>query len=286
MLVWLAGCTAPQVQDAFLYEERTFVDPSRPTEPYGELAASDSREILLLTWSDAGTDVQDRPLVLIAHGIDGNPRKFDTFASELAASGLFVAALAFPATNNESGAGYAGVADLPNQPGDLTATLEHLQAAVADPDDAFYRRFDPDTFGVIGHSLGAATVMGWTRYACCRTDQADAVVLLAVPQTLGVVFDGDPDPVGPPTVLAAGFEDGTVPWQESETFAGIIDEQALVLMEGVGHSEAIEGSEGESARARFRTLVLGFFDQELRGEAGALDRALDDPLFANDDIRR
>jgi pimeloyl-ACP methyl ester carboxylesterase len=283
-LLLLLGCGGTS-QESFLFEERTFVDPTRPLPELGAQEAADEREILLYAWSDAGEDVQDRPLVVIGHGIDGHPRKFDTFATELAQQGYFVVALAFPSSNDDSDAGVAGLADLENQPGDVAATIDFLTEAVSDGADDFHHRFDPDVFGVIGHSLGAGTMAGWTRFGCCEPRPPEAVVLLAVPQTGVALIFGEPDPTGPPTVLVHGTDDGTLPWQESETFAEQIDETALVLLTGVGHSEAIEGGGPEPARDHFRTVVLGHFDEQLRGQSGALSAALADPMFDDDEIR-
>jgi len=282
-LVGMLACSASQ--DGFEFEERLIVDSSRPLEEFGAQPASDAREILLYTWSGSGEDVADRPLVLIAHGVDGHPDKFQTFATELTDRGYFVGAIAFPSTNRDALAGYAGLGDLPNQPGDLAATVDYLSAAVTDRSDSFYRRFDPETIGVIGHSLGAATVMGWTRFDCCRTDRADAVVLLSTPQTLGVVFGEGPDAIGPPTLLAHGLDDQTVTWEETQTFAAEIDELATVYLTGVGHSEAIEGGGDQPAREHFRTLVDGLFREQLLGEEGALSEVLADSMYVDDEVQ-
>ncbi|MCB9675554.1 MAG: hypothetical protein H6737_10585 [Alphaproteobacteria bacterium] len=286
LLALLAGCAGSAEQAEFLFEERSFVDATRPLPELGAQEAADSREIVVWAWSDAGTDVQDRPLVLLAHGIDGHPRKFETFATELAHAGYFVAALAFPSSNDDSPAGVAGLADLENQPADVAATFAWLADRAADRDDAFYRRYDPDNVALIGHSLGAGTTVGWTRFDCCAPAPPAAVVLLAVPTTGVEIIFGEPAPTGPPTLLVHGTDDGTLPYSESERFADQIDDEvALVLLTGVGHSEAIEGGGDEPARDHFRTAVLGHLAERLRGEEGGLAEALADPMFADDTIR-
>jgi pimeloyl-ACP methyl ester carboxylesterase len=288
-LLALLAC-APPSQDAPQRDDRAFVDDSRPLPALGGQEAADSREIGLVAWSDASDDTRVRPVVLIAHGIDGHPRKFESFATDLAAEGFFVVGVVFPSSNDDSAAGVSGIADLPSQPGDLSAALGFLTDAVDAPDDPFFEAYDPDSIGIIGHSLGGITTLAWTRFPSERPadlERIDAVILLAAAYTARLAFDDAVDPTGPPTFLAHGTEDGTVPIADSEAIAAdLADERAFLRLTGVGHSEMLEGDGPSGARDRFFAAARGFFGEQLLDEDGAFDAALASPLLADDGIER
>lgn len=257
--------------------ERTIIDNTRETPDLGAQEPRDEREIRIVIWTGAFETPDTRPIVFLAHGVDGHPEFFEGAARVLADAGHMVVAPAFPSTNRDNAAGYAGIADLVNQPGDLAVVLDVLTDAVANPDDALYQQFDPSRVGAVGHSLGSATVLAWTRHDCCRDDRVGAVAQISTPQSLMVTFgDDDVDPTGPPVVLLHGEDDGTVPIGESETLAERFDdERAFVRLAGVTHSELIEGTADVPARHVTEAVLMGLFSEVLAGEAGALDAALD-----------
>ncbi len=270
--------------------ERSFVDDTRPLPALGGQEAQSSREIGLYAWSDVSDDTRERPLVIVAHGIDGHPRKFDAFATDLAAQGHFVVGIIFPSSNDDSEAGVSGLADLPSQPGDLTALLEYLTEAAADPDDVFYEAYDPSNVGIIGHSLGGISTLAWTRFPSEQppeVDRLNAVVLLAAAYTARVAFDDAVTPTGRPTFLVHGTADGTVPISDSEDIAADLDDEvAFLRLSDVGHSEMLEGDGPSDARDRFFAAGSGFLAEQLLGEAGGFDAALDDPLLSDDTVER
>lgn len=257
--------------------ERVVIDETRETPALGGTAGSPNRTIRAVVWSGAHDAPDTRPLILVAHGVDGHPDKFEGLAAALIDAGFVVVAPAFPSTHRDAGVGYAAVADLPNQPGDLDALLGVLTAASVDPEDGLYRRFDPERIGAMGHSLGSATLLGWARHPCCRSARLGAAVQVSTPQSLAVAFGaGSIDAVGPATVLLHGEDDTTVPIVESETLAAQIDERAFVRMAGVRHSELIEGTGDVLGRHVTEAVAIGLFREALLGEVGALDAALDE----------
>lgn len=273
MLLLLLACVAPQ--QAFERATYSLVDESRVLPPLGAHPGADSRAIELYVWSDASDHPRDRPLLLLAHGIDGHPEKFDLYARRVAAEGFVVAAPRFPATSADSEVdGFAGLADFSNQPDDLSFVHAWLTQAAGDREHALYHRYDPENLGLIGHSLGAATALVWGHYDCCRTGAVRASLLSAPPyEVVGNVFDGQPDP-SHPTVLVHGEDDTTVPPSESAHLAEDIDELARVVFPATGHSDAIETQEPLASQDVLVAVTVGLFDQVLRDEEGALATAL------------
>lgn len=279
MIALLAACVPvpdpDPPQTAYAREQIVVMDGTRDTPDLGGQEGHPGREIEVVVWSGPHETPASRPLILVAHGADGHPEKFEGLAAALVDAGFVVAAPAFPSTNRDNEAGYAGLVDLVNQPGDLDVVVDVLTASADDPTDGLHHRFDPQELGVIGHSLGSVTVLGWARHACCRSDRVQAVVHVSTPQSLAVAFGSSRvDPVGPPTILVHGEEDGTVPIVESETLAEDIDELAFVRLAGVTHSDLIEGDGDVAQRHVTEAVAIGLFAEVLNGEPGALDAAL------------
>lgn len=273
MLLLLLACTRPQT--SFEHTTLELVDTTRELPALGSHPGAPERALTVQVWSDVHDRPADRPLLLLAHGVDGLPDKFDRYARLLASHGYVVAAPRFPATSADSDVeGFAGLADFRNQPGDLQFVHDALTRAADDPDHALHRRYDPENLGLIGHSLGAATALVWGHYPCCRSGAVKASLLSAPPyEVVGNVFEGSPDP-SHPTLIVHGTDDGTVPPSESEALAADIDELARVLLDGVGHSDAIEAQASYAAQDRLVELTVGLFDAYLRDDPEALEAAL------------
>ncbi|MCA9490862.1 MAG: alpha/beta hydrolase, partial [Myxococcales bacterium] len=208
---WPIACVSEPVPDDQLdlrVLERPWVDGSRQTPSFGTWEGAPERSLPTRVWIGPalGEDAPHRPLLLMAHGLDGHPRKFEAFASDLARAGVVVAAPAFPSSNDETGAGFLGVGDLGEQPGDLTFVLDRLLEEVEDPASELWHRFDPEAIVVLGHSLGGATVLGWTRFEDPET-RLDGVATLSPAVPLTVVFGPSPSPDGLPTLMMHGTED-------------------------------------------------------------------------------
>jgi dienelactone hydrolase len=280
---WVA-CTGegteelPPDQDGLRVEEWVFVDGSRETPALGELAAAPDRTLRTRVWIGpaTGEEAVTRPLLVVAHGFDGAPEKFEAFATDLANAGLVVAAPAFPVTTFGSGAGVLGAADLENQPADLAFVLDALLAEAEAPRSPLWRRFDPDAVATLGHSLGGATVLGWTRF-----DDPDprvkAVATLSPAVPLTSVFGVGPSADGPPILLAHGIDDETLDWRISvDLYGELADPVWLLGLTGAGHSDPIESQEVPALppRAALQDAVLALVAEVLEGEPGAVGEVL------------
>lgn len=293
---WLLACAPatppgpglPPDQDDLVVQERVYVDDTRPTPALGELAGAPERTLHTWVWvgPGSGAEAVERPLLVIAHGFDGHPDKFAAFASDLAARGVVVAAPAFPVTSFGSGAGVLGAQDLGEQPADLSVVLDGLLRDRDDADGPLWHRFDAARVATLGHSLGGATVLGWTRF-----DGADervrAVATLSAAVPLTSVFGGLPAAAGPPMAVAHGLEDGTLDPRISRDLYAATDEPVWFLgLAGAGHSDPLEGDEvpAPPARQGLEDYVAALLAEVLDGEDGAVAGVLQERAAQGDEI--
>jgi dienelactone hydrolase len=137
------------------------VDPSRSTPPIGGYPGAPERDLQTVVWLPA-TDAA-APLIVLAHGYNGHPRKFSELAQRWAEAGYVVAVPRFPVTNDEfperdPAFDNARIADLATQADDVVFVVDALHAASADATSAVAGRIDPDRLGLYGMSIGALTV--------------------------------------------------------------------------------------------------------------------------------
>ncbi|MEQ1502081.1 MAG: hypothetical protein ABMB14_07610 [Myxococcota bacterium] len=275
----LVGCAGVPDQDALEVVELELVDASRETPTIGDHSGAPSRTLHTWVWigPSPGDLAGERPLLLIAHGVDGHPEKFDAFATFLATAGIVVAAPAFPVSNADVGLGLLSGSDLPEQPQDLRFVLDALLDRVADRDDPLWGRFDPEAVVALGHSMGGATLLGLARYGDGEPRiRAEAYLSPAVPLT--TVFGPVLDPSGPPTLLMHGLEDETLtPSISEDLYAAIDDPKWYLGIAGAGHSDPVESQEEPPIPSRdaAQSAVRDLIRSTLLGDAGALDATLD-----------
>ncbi len=278
----------PADHDELRVVQRTFVDAGRVTPELLDLPASDERVLDTWLWIGAarGDAARARPLLLIAHGTEGHPEKFDAFARALASEGVVVAAPRFPASAQDSGAASLGVSDLGEQPADLDVVLAGLLDAVADEGDDLFGMFDPSRVVALGHSLGGATVLGWTRFGSSPPLLGTITLSPAVPLT--VIFGPYPDPSGPPTLLAHGTYDPLVGYPVSESLYAELDDPCWLLgIAGGEHSDPLEDQSDPPLPTRdaLERATLGFVRSLAWRSPGPLDLALTQLASEGHDVR-
>jgi alpha-beta hydrolase superfamily lysophospholipase len=262
--------------------EVVLVDSSRRTPPNAGVPGSPERTLATRIW--LAPEPLAAPacrgarcaLVLLAHGFGGNTGRFDTVARGLAAAGYVVAAPAFPLTNDRAPGGHGtGLADAIEQPADLSFVIDELIARSDGGGDLLSGRIDADRIGVVGHSLGSATVLGLTRRPCCRDARIGATALVApVVALVEAFFGGYPTPEGPPLLIVNGSLDPAVAAEVArELYRRTARPHALLVLSGAGHSDLIENGTQELLGPTTRALVA-HFDGSLGDETGGLDEVL------------
>ena len=220
------------------HETITFVDSSRPTEdPTADRSAPD-RTLVTEVYVPGGKG--PFPLVLLAHGIAGNPGKLSQLLEKWAGAGYVVAAPAFPLTNDLSGKPSVG-GDYRNQPGDMSFVLDELLARSRRSTGSLAGRIDARHIGVAGFSLGGATVYGLAYNRCCRDRRIDAVLLM---DAYRPDFDGSPyRRIRGPVMFVHLRNDPLVLYRSStESYAKAVPPKLLMTLEQGVHPEPFENS--------------------------------------------
>jgi len=137
---------------------------TRATPAIGDYAGSDVRELETTVYLPPTTD--PAPLIVLAHGYNGHPRKFTELALHWANAGYAVAVPRFPVSNDEFMALAGGdffserVADLTQQSLDVTFVIDEVLRLNGTVESEVAGRVDPDRIGLYGLSMGSLTV--WT----------------------------------------------------------------------------------------------------------------------------
>jgi dienelactone hydrolase len=246
----------------------TFVDTTRTTEEPNP--APERSLVTTIRYPDRGGPY---PLVVLAHGANGHPRKFVKLTTAWAEAGYVVAAPAFPNSNDEAPGGIA-VEAYAHQPGDMSFVIDEVLALAAAPDGPLAGRVDGDRIGVAGLSLGAASTYGVTFHACCRDERIDAAITMA-----GVLLPytpGDYDLAGVPLLILHGDADPELDIElDAGTYARAAPPKIFVTIHGGGHAEPFEDTV-TPADSMVETATADFWDAYLGEQPGALDRLLTD----------
>jgi fermentation-respiration switch protein FrsA (DUF1100 family) len=207
-----------------------------------------------------------RPLILFSHGYHGAPSKFTKLFSAWAAAGYVVAAPRFPLTSNR-GAPYDSVADIANQPGDISFVLTQLLHG------PFRSRIDASRIGAAGLSLGGGTTYNLVEGRCCRDARIRAAAF----------FDALHAPMGGPflqnriPVLIAHIDnDAEIPYASAmQAFAESASPKFLLTFHSGIHAEPYENTPSPHDRTATRASI-DFFDLALLRDAAARTRLMHD----------
>jgi len=266
------------VGGAVTRSERTWVDTTRPTPPNSLFPGAPTRTLRTLIWQPASR--APLPLFIMAHGFDNLPEAFESLASTIAAAGFVVAAPAFPVTNhNAPGDDIPKLADTGQQPADVSFVITQLLAANAAPGDALHGSIVAADVAVLGTSLGGTTVIALTRKDCCRDPRVRASLLWAAApiDLFSSYFGTDSIAAGPPTLVAHGTADTTLPYAGSQMLYALIDPPKFFLgIAGADHGDSILATtlpltalQNVSERA-----IVGFLNAAFRHENAAFAQTL------------
>ena len=246
---------------------QTFVDETRPTDdPVAERdAATRSLETDIYVPDGEGPF----PLIVHAHGFDGNAGKFSQLLTSWAEAGYVVAAPTFPLTNDVDDAGSV-LDDFMNQPADVSLVIDRLLALSAGDHAMLAGRIDEERIGVSGLSLGGTTVYGVGFNSCCRDQRISAVVVM---NGLPLEFDGGSFPYEDiPLMLSLSRDDPIVPYDQAiAPYEEASGPKVLMTLDSDGHFEPYEdvASPHDEVVAEATTA---FWNAHLRDDPDAIDR--------------
>jgi predicted dienelactone hydrolase len=124
-------------------------------------------QLFVRVWSPNDGGKRTRNLIVLAHGLNGEPDKFDDLSSSWAKAGYVVAAPRFPGSSATGGGQVAGFTD---QPAEVRSVIDQLTA-----DESL--RLDPHHVAVAGLSLGGSTIYALTTDPCCMDPRIDAAAI-------------------------------------------------------------------------------------------------------------
>lgn len=253
----------------------TYVDPTRPTGPRGNVAGAPTRTLRTTVRypSSAPAGTPDGalppapgpfPLLVFAHGFNIDTAAYAEALRGWAAAGYVVAAPELPLTSTAL-PGPAVETDLPNQPADLGTVITNVLAASNGP-GPFGGLVDPNRIAVLGHSDGGNTVAAMAANSCCRDPRVKAVVAYAPEQAFfpSTWFGG----ANPPLLVVHGTGDTITRYANGKAiYDGASAPKYLLTVQGGSHLGPLQDP---SLRAEVDPVVLDFLRAELTGDAGAL----------------
>lgn len=252
-----------------LYE--TFVDDRRSSPASDLLPAEPSRKLdTVIAYPEAHR--RRLPLVLLAHGANGNPNKFTQLIDAWARAGYVVVAPLFPRTSDTGG---NLVGDYVEQPADVSFVLDEVLRRSRARRSPLRGRIDPEHVGLAGLSLGGFTTYGTVFHPCCRDDRIDAAILMSA--VLGPFPGGEYEFRSVPTMLVHGDADPLYP-QSTGAYPQLAAPKWFVTIHGGTHAGPFEDAP-EASDELVRTITTDFWDRYLKGEraaARAIVRAVED----------
>lgn len=272
-LLLIAGCTGAESEPDAEPSVRTLhldlVDSSRTTDPTPGRSGDETagRQLPTDIWYSAAPG--RHPIVVFSHGVNGRPDQYRTLLSGWAAAGFVVVTPTFPLTS----VGSAGVlADLANQPKDVSFVLNQVLARDTTPGDPLEGRLTTDRVAAAGHSGGAVTTLGLVSTCCADARVRAAIVMSGTLELFGNSYVSP----GVPMFFLHGTADETVPLAQGEAaYAAAPGPKAgLQLIDG-SHSGPFQDS-SDPAFGTVLATTTDFLRWSLDGDAGALDRLRSD----------
>lgn len=144
------------------YFDVTLTDTTRPSQAHGEFEGSDLRVLKTRIWYPGDLLKEGRPasaalpLLIYSHGFMSMRTGGAYLAEHMASKGYVVAAMDYPLTNF-SAPHKPFVADVVNQPGDVSFLLDKLLSWHRESGSLFEGAIDENRIGVFGLSLGGMT---------------------------------------------------------------------------------------------------------------------------------
>jgi dienelactone hydrolase len=225
------------------------------------LARSADRPLPTTVWyparGDAGGGTQPGatpatgrfPLVVLSHGLTGEPAALAPVGIRWAAAGFIVAAPAYPHTRR--GAARFDVADVLNQPADASYVISEVLALNDKAGDPLAGHVDRAAIAAAGHSAGGYTTTGML--SAQRDPRLRAAVVIA-----GALLGGAYTGPATPMLFVHGDADPTVAYQSGRAaYEAAPWPKAFLTLAGGDHSSYLAaGGTGFDQMVRATTEFL------------------------------
>ncbi len=228
----------------------TLEDTSRPTQPNGAYPGSPSRVMKTQIWfpggsgnvfhSDAGLSslsgsTAPFPLVVYSHGFMSYGSEARYVAEHIAGHGYVVVCPDYPLTWMFS-PGRPNVADVVNQPGDVSFLIDTFLNYNRDPESPFFGLIDEERIGTMGLSLGGMTTFLASYHPTLRDPRVKAAAVFAGPGSMFTdLFYSHADV---PVLLVYGDIDAIVDYGTNAIYAleRAAPRATLVTLHGATHT--------------------------------------------------
>jgi len=156
------------------------IDNARSTPALGGYEGDDKRVLKGVIWFPKGGS-KAHPLLVFSHGFGGHHKDSTHIAEYLASNGYVVASMDFPLSNMNAPTDVPQLVDVVDQPGDVSAVIDHVLALTSDATSQLYQRVDSTKIGVMGLSLGGLTTALVSFHPDLKDQRVKAAVMMAPP---------------------------------------------------------------------------------------------------------
>jgi predicted dienelactone hydrolase len=216
---------------------------------------------------------------VFAHGNGSNGAAYEPLLRQWAAAGYVIAAPTFPLSSQDAPGG-GTITDYTHQPGDVSfviTSMLRLDRAAGSP---FHGVLAAGRVGVVGHSLGGATVLGVAANSCCADPRVRAAVSidgLELPFGNGQFFAGRTVPF----LFFHGDADQTIPYSSSvQAYSAAPPPKLFVTLHGAPHTAFRQQGDATAPPPPWEPVIvqstLDFLARYLRNDTAALARLQQD----------
>ena len=208
------------------------------------------------------------PLIVVAHGLDGDPSSLALLLDTWSRAGYVVAAPRFPTTKKDP-SGSSLPSESVEQARDMSFVIDQMLALGADTTTGPLRgRVDGHHIGAAGMSLGGLTVYGLISNTCCRDRRVGAAVLLAAVRRQ-FIDDHYEDNRAPVLLIQGDADPG---YHNSATaYPELVAPKWFITLRGANHSPPFEVPPGLHAPVAYATTTA-FWDRYLKLDDAAAHR--------------
>jgi len=194
------------------HQSVSWVDTSRSTMANHEFKGRGSRELKGRIWFPADKEGAPYPLVIYSHGYMSQHKEGEYILDFLASHGYVAVSVDFPLSSGSSPGG-AVLADIVNQPGDISFLIDQMLSRTKQVDNLLYGRVDGNRIAALGLSLGGLTTELAAFDAARRDPRIKAAISMAGPSQFLTPEFFESNSI--PFMYIGGTVDAIVPYGEN-----------------------------------------------------------------------